>query len=237
MRITNNVNNTTIVHNNTVVNNTTTNVTNNVTNNVTTVRNVTNITNVTIVAPPGATANGQAVNTSVPAQAHLAAAQPAVYKAQAPEPASTKPIPAFVHGKPPAPLPPPQQVHAVSAGPMQANSRATPDDNRHTEHAMAASDRPPNASSGGDPKANNPRPGNPPPTPAAHAHDNPGHPPAVANAKGQPERDAHPNANAHKPNDHKPSANDRPNAKANAKADRPKKPGDKERSEHEHPAG
>src|SRR5712672_2479679 len=71
MRVTNNVNNTT--------------------NNVTNLRNVTNITNVTIVAPPSATANGQAVNTSVPAQAHLAAAQKAIVKAQAPEPASSKP--------------------------------------------------------------------------------------------------------------------------------------------------
>jgi len=254
MRITNNVNNTTIVHNNTVVNNTT----NNVTNNITNVRNVTNITNVTIVAPPSATANGQAVNTSVPAQAHLAAAQPAVFKAQAPEPASTKPIPAFVHGKPPAELPPAQPVHAVSAGPMQANTRENephagpnpqvkhtesppqansgpgPDANRHAEHTMAASDRPPNASSGGEPKANNPRPGNPPPPPpAAHAHDNPGHPPVAANnAKGQPPRDAHSN----KPNDHKPSASEKSNAKANAKNDHSRKPGDKERSERERPA-
>src|ERR1700724_3379574 len=94
MRVTNNVNNS--VHN--------TKVTNNVTNNVTNVRNVTNITNVTIVAPPSATANGQAVNTTAPAQAHLAAAQSSVVKAAAPEPASSKPIPAFVHGRPPTAL-------------------------------------------------------------------------------------------------------------------------------------
>ena len=113
MRVTANVNNNTVVRNTTVVNNTTT--VNNTTNNITNVRNVTNITNVTIVAPAAATANGQAVNSSVPAQAHLAAAQPAVFKAQAPEPASTKPVPAFVHGKPPAPLPAAQTVNAPPA--------------------------------------------------------------------------------------------------------------------------
>ncbi|HEY4037550.1 MAG TPA: hypothetical protein VGM15_01910, partial [Burkholderiaceae bacterium] len=58
MRITNNVNS----------NNTT------VVNNVTNITNVTNVTHVTIVAPASATASGQAVNASVPAQAHLAAA-------------------------------------------------------------------------------------------------------------------------------------------------------------------
>jgi hypothetical protein len=130
MRVTNNINNTTINNTNVVRNNTTiNNTTNNVTNNVTNVRNVTNITNVTIVAPPGATANGQAVNTSVPAQAHLAAAQKAVVKAQAPEPASSKPIPAFVHGRAPAPLPPAQAVNAASSGPQQARANTPHADN------------------------------------------------------------------------------------------------------------
>jgi hypothetical protein len=78
-------------------------------NNVT---NVTNITNVTIVAPASATANGQAVNTSVPAQPHLAAAMPPVVKAYAPIPASTKPIPAYVPGRPPVTLPQAQMVHS-----------------------------------------------------------------------------------------------------------------------------
>jgi hypothetical protein len=114
MRVTANVNNTSIVRNSTVVNNTT--------NNVTNVKNVTNITNVTIVAPAGVTANGQAVNASVPAQAHLAAAQPAVFKAQAPEPSSTKPIPAFVHGHPPAALPPAQAVNAPHSTSMHADT-------------------------------------------------------------------------------------------------------------------
>jgi hypothetical protein len=76
------------------------------------VTNVTNITNVTIVAPASATANGQAVNTSVPAQPHLAAAMPPVVKAFAPVPASTKPIPAYVPGRPLVTLPPAQVVHS-----------------------------------------------------------------------------------------------------------------------------
>ena len=104
MRVTTNVSNTTVVRNNT---------------NITNVKNVTNITNVTIVAPPTATANHQAVNTTAPAQAHLAAAQNALVKAQAPEPTSAKPIPAFVHGQPPAALPPAQ---SVNAGPKQAHT-------------------------------------------------------------------------------------------------------------------
>jgi hypothetical protein len=130
MRVTNNINNTNINNTNVVRNNTTiNNTTNNVTNNVTNVRNVTNITNVTIVAPPSATASGQAVNSSVPAQAHLAAAQKAIVKAQAPEPASSKPIPAFVHGRAPAPLPPAQAVNAASSGPQQARANTPHADN------------------------------------------------------------------------------------------------------------
>jgi hypothetical protein len=134
MRVTNNINNTNVAHNNTTISNTT--------NNVTNVKNVTNITNVTIVAPPSATANGQAVNTSVPAQAHLAAAQKAIVKAQAPEPASSKPIPAFVHGRAPAPLPPAQAVNAPSSGPQQARANTPhadnmshPDNQAHTAPA------------------------------------------------------------------------------------------------------
>ncbi len=86
--------------------------TNTTINNISNVHNVTNITNVTIVAPPGTTANGQAVSTSVPAQPHLAAALPPVVKTMAPEPASSKPIPAYVPGRQPMALPPPQAVHA-----------------------------------------------------------------------------------------------------------------------------
>jgi len=101
MRITNNVNS----------NNTT------VVNNVTNVTNVTNITHVTIVAPASATATGQAVNTSVPAQAHLAAALPPLVKVAAPPPATQQPIPAFVRGRPQVALPPPQVVHAIVQAP------------------------------------------------------------------------------------------------------------------------
>ncbi|BBP02449.1 hypothetical protein [Sulfuriferula nivalis] len=86
------------------------NVNNNVTN-IHNVTNVTNITNVTIIAPAGATANGQAVNASVPAQAHLAAAMPSVIKAVAPAPASAKPVPAYTPERPLANLPPAQVVH------------------------------------------------------------------------------------------------------------------------------
>jgi len=124
MRVTNNVNNTNVtninnsVHNNTVINNTT--------NNITNVKNVTNITNVTIVAPPNATASGQAVNASVPAQAHLAAALPPVVKAQAPEPASQKAIPAFVHGRAPASLPPAQAVSVSQPASAQAHAPQNP---------------------------------------------------------------------------------------------------------------
>ena len=85
-------------------------ITNNVTNN--NVTNVTNITNVTIVAPASATANGQAVNTSVPAQPRLAAAKPHVVKAVAPAPIMTKSLPAYTPGRPLAALPQPQVVHA-----------------------------------------------------------------------------------------------------------------------------
>jgi len=77
------------------------------------------VANVTIVAPPGATANGQAFNTSVPAQAHLAAAMTPVVRAYAPVPASGQPLPAYVAGRKPASLPAPQiVVHAVVAPPV-----------------------------------------------------------------------------------------------------------------------
>ncbi|HUD25356.1 MAG TPA: hypothetical protein VMQ45_06710 [Burkholderiaceae bacterium] len=95
MRITNNVNS----------NNTT------VINNVTNVTNVTNITHVTIVAPASATATGQAVNATVPAQAHLAAALTPAVRVAAPPPATQQPIPAFARGRAPIALPPPQVVH------------------------------------------------------------------------------------------------------------------------------
>jgi hypothetical protein len=112
MRITNNV---------TTVNNVT---------NVTNVTRVTNVTNVTIVAPPGATQNGRAFNTMVPAAPHLAAARPALVQARAPEPVSIRPLPVFTPGSRPPQLPHPPPMHAqpVNAGmapapPAQALSR------------------------------------------------------------------------------------------------------------------
>jgi hypothetical protein len=80
-------------------------------NTVTTTNNVTNVTNVNIVAPASATASGQAVNTAIPAQPHLAAAMSPVVRAFAPEPASAKPIPALVPGRAAIVLPTAQMVH------------------------------------------------------------------------------------------------------------------------------
>ncbi|HYX73513.1 MAG TPA: hypothetical protein VE819_02385 [Steroidobacteraceae bacterium] len=109
MRITNNV---------TTVNNNVNNVTN-----VTNVTRVTNVTNVTIVAPAGATKNGRAFDTMVPAAPHLAAARPALVQARAPEPVSLKPLPVYRPGSQPPVLPNPPPVHAqpVNAGPPPAH--------------------------------------------------------------------------------------------------------------------
>jgi hypothetical protein len=119
MRVTANVN----VHDTNVVNNNTT-----VINKTT---NITNVTNVTIVAPPAATSSGKAFSTSVPAQAHLAAAMPSVVRAQAPEPASTKPISSYVPGSKPRMLPPAQAVnspatHSHEAPPPAAKAAIEP---------------------------------------------------------------------------------------------------------------
>ncbi len=101
----------------------------NIVNNNTTVNNITNVTNVnnvTIVAPASATANGQAVNTAVPAQPHMAAALPPVVRALAPEPASAKPIPAFVPGRAPVVLPAAQVVRAdMAPGAMRLHAAPT----------------------------------------------------------------------------------------------------------------
>jgi hypothetical protein len=104
-----NVTNVSNVHNTTVINNVTT-----------------NITNVTIVAPPTATANHQAVNAQVPAQAHLAAALPPVVKAQAPEPASTKPLQAYRPGQGAIALPPAQKVIVNPPRPVEAARVTSP---------------------------------------------------------------------------------------------------------------
>jgi hypothetical protein len=52
----------------------------------------TTINNVTIIAPAGAVATHVAVNTNVPAAAHLAAAQTPVVRTLAPQPATTRPL-------------------------------------------------------------------------------------------------------------------------------------------------
>lgn len=80
--------------------------------NVTNITNVTHITHVTIVAPPGTTANGHAVSSSVPVQAHLAAGLPPVVKAFAPTPASATPIPSYTPERGAVALPPAQAVHS-----------------------------------------------------------------------------------------------------------------------------
>ena len=80
------------------------------------ITSVTNITNVTIVAPASATANGKAFESAVPAQAHLAAAMPAVVRAYAPTPASAKPIPAVAPSHAPVAPPPSHTVPGTSQG-------------------------------------------------------------------------------------------------------------------------
>jgi hypothetical protein len=57
------------------------------------------VNNVTIVAPASATANHQEVNSTIPARAHLAAAQAPVVRVPAPAPASSKPIAPYVPGQ------------------------------------------------------------------------------------------------------------------------------------------
>jgi hypothetical protein len=236
MRVTTNVGNTTVVHDNSVVNNTS--------NNVTNVRNVTNITNVTFVAPPGATANGQAVNSSVPAQAHLAAAQPAVFKAQAPEPASTKPIPAFVHGKPPTALPPPQPLSTSPSPPAHTNSQQAENSPRPENQGHAGpnaevakhADQPPEPTqpaAGTQPVA-----GNKSQSPVTGDSHESASRQVSANAQAAAKR--YKSEEGKHPNAHKPSAKDKPNSNVtvSARTDRPKKPGVKkdEAKDHEHPA-
>lgn len=124
MRITNN----SAVNSNNRVNNSVTN--------VTTINNVTNIsrvTNVTIVAPAGATASGQPVSASVPAQAHLAAALPPVVHAYAPEPVSARAIPAAAANRAPIVLPAAQAIRPFAdpapqrpAAPIQHPAMTTP---------------------------------------------------------------------------------------------------------------
>jgi hypothetical protein len=219
---------------NTVTNNTTIN---NRTTSVTNITNVTNVTNVTIVAPPGAVAGGKAFNSQVPAQAHLAAAQPAVFQQMAPEPASAKPIPSYRPGSKPM-LPPVQAVNTSGApadpaaaqnehGPGSAGPRPEmrkqerPNNGGGAQHPNAAPPDKPAVAQNGAPQNNGaPRNGN---GPGAHpnganlamkheevAHNPPAaqkKPPAVAANKGA--------AKGQEKDNKKPNGN--PNAKKDSK--------------------
>src|SRR6516164_1371269 len=103
-------------------------ITNNVTmvNNVTNVTNITRVTNVTVVAPPGATKNGRAFNTMVPAASHLAAGRPALVQARAPEPVSTRPLPVYTPGSRPPSLPQPPPMHALPVNTQPMNAGTAP---------------------------------------------------------------------------------------------------------------
>ena len=76
---------------------------------------ITNVTSVTILSPASATVSGKAFESAVPAQAHLAAALPAVIRTPAPVPASAQAIAAFTPGRSPIALPPAQTVRSAAA--------------------------------------------------------------------------------------------------------------------------
>src|SRR6516162_1754830 len=124
-------------------------ITNNVTmvNNVTNVTNITRVTNVTIVAPPGATKNGRAFNTMVPAASHLAAGRPALVQARAPEPVTTRPLPVYTPGSrpPPLPHPPPMQAQPVNAGMAPGHAGEAFSHEPESPHAGAGTAVPPAA--------------------------------------------------------------------------------------------
>ncbi|MBW8846898.1 MAG: hypothetical protein JF607_18190 [Burkholderiales bacterium] len=197
MRVTNNINrNTTTV------------------NNISHVTNITNVTNVTVMAPPTATANGQAFQNAVPAQAHLAAALPAVVHAQAPRPASATPVASFSAGHPPPTLPPAQMVRMEAAAPHgPARAPELPAVSPQPSPARAADSAQPAAEA--RPSAALPTPLAAPARPAAEmrmaapevAHEKPQDErtvehraqvkPAPAPPHPQVARDAHPNEMAH----------------------------------------
>jgi hypothetical protein len=200
------------------INNTTNNVSNTTnTTNVTNITKITNVTNVTVVAPASATATGRAVNASVPAQAHLAAALPPVVKVQAPRPVSSKPIPSYVHGRAPPALPAAQAVKVESA-PRAAEPAASPPGRPAT--AVKPAERP--AAKPAEKPA--PKPAEKPaPKPAEKPAPKPAEKPAA-----KPEPANHPpiTKETAKP---KPAATPtKANAPAKATPERPKKPGDKD---------
>ncbi len=212
MRITNNV---------TTVNNV-----NNVTN-VTNITRVTNVTNVTIVAPPAATANGRAYNTSVPAAPHLAAARPALVQARAPEPVNAHPLPVYTPGSHPPSLPHPQPVTAgpgqLSPQPMQGRgpgvaappgahptptsferqpAHETPEAARSERAYSGGYEHPGNTQGQGNHKAPQPQAASRPPQPQTSNHPSP--PPQNSHGSAAPQgQTQHPDASAHgQGNDH-----------------------------------
>lgn len=149
-------------HNTTVINN---------------ITNVTNITHVTVVAPPSATANGQAVQATVPAQAHLAAALPPVVKSLAPPPVSRQAVPTWTPGHPLPTLPATAAVtgHGPVADATASHGVAIP--------AAAMPERQPSAPLASVP---HPPPVMPPHPPSAQAGLPPPPPPREARALAEP---------------------------------------------------
>ena len=145
-----------------------------VNNRTTNVTNVTNITNVTIVAPPGATAGGKAFDSQVPARAHLAAAQTPVVKTLAPEPVSTKPIPAYRPGRKPVALPPAQAVNTSESPAHPAAAQ--------NEHGAASGPKGRGRPPGANAAAKNGGPGHNPPN-GANPNANAPHGNAVSSGK------------------------------------------------------
>jgi hypothetical protein len=90
------------------------------------VTNVRNVTNVVIQAPAGAMANGRAFESTVPHQAHLAAAQQPVVSVRAPTPVSRTPVHAYVPGHTVAALPAPQHVQGLPTVPSHPFATLSP---------------------------------------------------------------------------------------------------------------
>ncbi|MDE2504961.1 MAG: hypothetical protein KGL18_18510, partial [Burkholderiales bacterium] len=100
-----------------------TTVNNNQVTNITNITNVSNVTNLTVIAPASATASGRAFRATVPAQAHLAAALPAVMHIAAPPRASAPPRP---FGPAPGAEPQRPAIHPVAAQAAQFPNRREP---------------------------------------------------------------------------------------------------------------
>ncbi|MCE4535720.1 hypothetical protein LXT12_00390 [Pelomonas sp. P7] len=221
--------------------------------NVTTINNITNvtrITQVTVVAPPGATANGQAYQHEVPAQAHLAAALPAVVHAEAPRPASTAALPTFSPRQARPALPPAQPVRlepTAQAAPAvlphagAQDAHVAPPPVRVAEPPPPAPARPPAAMAASSTPPPMPAPHAAPPMehamlPAARAamppHEGEAHPAAAKQPPQQPPHEA-PHAQA-QPQVHPQPAQHAPAPARHEGPETPRKPSrpDEERREH-----